>query len=84
MSAEDLYSQNQTLYRHLIFLINHRKSPELFTEDKLKSKKIIREILTTFNQYLHLDIDGIPDRDPGLEAMLSYDLGITLTPNTPD
>jgi Asp-tRNA(Asn)/Glu-tRNA(Gln) amidotransferase C subunit len=74
MSEPDLYYKVQVLSRQLIFLINHRKSTAISTEDKKEAKTTIQEILTELNQYLELDTETIPDRNPGLETMLSYDL----------
>lgn len=81
MTCSPLHAKIHKLLGAYTFLANHQNNPEDFPEDIEDAKKTIQDLSTELDQHLRLDIYPIPDRDPGLETMLSNDLGRNLPPN---
>lgn len=83
MTCSPLESKIHELYAQLRFIAIHQNNKDLREHIEL-AKKDVQNLLSELNQNMGLDIYPVSDQDPGLETMLSHDLGITLTPNTPD
>lgn len=81
MSSSPLHATIHELLSAYTFLVNHQNNPEDFPEDIEEAKKTIQKLSIELSHHLGLDIYPVPDRDPGLETMLSYDLGRNLPPN---
>lgn len=70
-----------TLWHNLKWLVSC--TDNRFSQQQVAERKVA--IANAF-QSLTIDLDIsddilVPDRDPGLETMLSYDLGLTLPPH---
>lgn len=81
MSSSPLHDKIHELRGLYTFLVNHQNNIGDFPDEIQEAKENIHNLLTELNQHLGLDTYPVPDRDPFLETMLSYDLGRNLPPN---